>query len=108
MADQKDNQDPYKVPKGTRIGHVHLKVSELARSLRFYQDLLGFQITQQYGDQAVFLASGDYHHHLALNTWQSLGAPPAPKRSAGLFHLAILYPTEEALAGIFKRLREAD
>lgn len=108
MAESKATKNSYKVPEGTRIGHIHLKVSDLARSLEFYKDLLGFQVTQQFQDQAVFLASGDYHHHLALNTWQSLGAPPAPKRSAGLFHLAILYPTELELARIFKRLRQAD
>ncbi|WP_088340661.1 VOC family protein [Robiginitalea sediminis] len=97
----------YQVPDGTRIGHVHLKVSRLDRALAFYRDLLGFHITERYGEQAVFLASGDYHHHLALNTWQSLGAPPAPRNSAGLFHVAICYPKREDLARIYARLMAA-
>ena len=107
MASDPASQTPYVVPPGTRIGHVHLKVSDLDRALGFYRDLLGFRVTQRYGDEAVFLASGDYHHHIGLNTWQSLGAPPAPKRAPGLFHTAILYPTRVELARIFRRLREA-
>lgn len=95
---------PYKIPESTRIGHVHLKVSDLDRALSFYQDLLGFEVIQQYGDQAVFISAGGYHHHIGLNTWYSKGAPPAPQRSAGLFHTAILYPTRKDLAEILKRL----
>ena len=94
----------YKIPESTRIGHVHLKVSDLDRALSFYQDLLGFEVIQQYGDQAVFLSAGAYHHHIGLNTWYSKGAPPALQRSAGLFHTAILYPTRKDLAEILKRL----
>lgn len=94
----------YKIPESTRIGHVHLKVSDLDRALSFYQDLLGFEVIQQYGDQAVFISAGGYHHHIGLNTWYSKGAPPAPQRSAGLFHTAILYPTRKDLAEILKRL----
>ena len=94
----------YKIPESTRIGHVHLKVSDLDRALSFYQDLLGFEVIQQYGDQAVFISAGSYHHHIGLNTWYSKGAAPAPQRSAGLFHTAILYPTRKDLAEILKRL----
>ncbi len=86
------------------IGHVHLKVSDLERSVTFYQDVLGFELTQRYGESAAFLSFGGYHHHLGLNTWQSKGGAPAPTRSPGLFHFAILYPTQQNLAIAFKRL----
>lgn len=86
------------------IGHVHLKVSDLERSVTFYQDMLGFELTQRYGESAAFLSFGGYHHHLGLNTWQSKGGAPAPARSPGLFHFAILYPTQRDLAVAFKRL----
>jgi catechol 2,3-dioxygenase len=94
----------YTVPAQTRIGHIHLKVSNLQRSLEFYCELLGFELITTYGDQAAFISAGGYHHHIGLNTWQSKGAPPAPKRSAGLFHTAILYPTRKDLAEILQRL----
>lgn len=97
----------YKVPAKTSIGHVHLKVSDIQRSLDFYCGLLGFELITMYGDQAAFISAGGYHHHIGLNTWQSEGAPPAPKRSPGLFHTAILYPTRKDLAEIFKRVYEA-
>jgi catechol 2,3-dioxygenase len=97
----------YKIPPQTRIGHVHLKVSDLERSLRFYRDLLGFQLTQLYGDQAAFLSAGNYHHHIGLNTWFSSGAPKAPNNAPGLFHTAILYPERKDLAIIIKRLLDA-
>ncbi|WP_411274690.1 VOC family protein [Daejeonella sp.] len=97
----------YKIPDSTRIGHVHLKVSDLDRSLSFYRDLLGFQITQRYGHQAVFISAGGYHHHIGLNTWYSENAPPAPQNSSGLFHTAILYAERKELAVILKRLRDA-
>jgi catechol 2,3-dioxygenase len=97
----------YQIPSGTRIGHVHLKVADLERALAFYHDLLGFEITQRYGDQAVFVSAGGYHHHIGLNTWYSKGAPPAPQQSAGLFHTAILYPERTDLAAILRRLKEA-
>jgi len=97
----------YTVPANTRIGHVHLKVADLDRSLSFYKDLLGFEIMARYGTQAVFIAAGGYHHHIGLNTWYSKNAPPAPAYSAGLFHTAILYPTRKDLAIIFKRLQDA-
>jgi len=97
----------YSIPAGTRIGHVHLKVSDLERSLQFYRDLLGFEVQQHYGDSAVFISAGGYHHHIGLNTWYSKGASPAPVRAAGLFHTAILYPTRKDLAIILKRLIDA-
>ncbi|MCC7477726.1 VOC family protein [bacterium] len=91
----------------TRIGHVHLKVADLERSLRFYRDILGFEVTQRYGRQAVFLSAGGYHHHLGLNTWESAGGSPPPPGHTGLFHVAILYPSREALADAFRRLEQA-
>ena len=97
----------YTVPSGTRIGHVHLKVADLQRSLQFYRDLLGFELQQYYGDNAAFISAGGYHHHIGLNTWYSKNGPPAPRQSAGLFHTAILYPTRKDLAIILKRLIEA-
>lgn len=98
----------YRVPAETRIGHVHLKVADLDKSLAFYKDILGFEITQRYGTQAVFLSAGGYHHHIGLNTWYSKNAPPAPVRSAGLFHTAILYSTRRDLAIVLQRLIDAD
>jgi catechol 2,3-dioxygenase len=97
----------YTVPSGTRIGHVHLKVSDLDKALAFYQGLLGFEIMQRYGTQAVFISAGGYHHHIGLNTWYSKNAPPAPQRACGLFHTAILYPTRRDLAIVLKRLLDA-
>lgn len=97
-------EENYKIPDGTGIGHVHLKVADLDRSLHFYRDLLGFEVTQRYGEQAVFLSAGGYHHHIGLNTWQSKDASPAPRDSAGLFHVAILYPERKDLAKIVRRL----
>ena len=98
----------YTVPTGTRIGHVHLKVSDIEKALSFYKDLLGFQITQRYGGQAVFISADNYHHHIGLNTWYSMGKAPAPKQMPGLFHTAILYATRKDLAIILKRLMDAN
>ena len=89
------------------IGHVHLTVADLERSLAFYRDLLGFAVTTRYGDSAVFLSAGGYHHHIALNTWAGKGAPPAPMGHSGLYHFAILYPTRRELALALKRLMDA-
>jgi catechol 2,3-dioxygenase len=95
------------IDPGTRIGHVHLKVADIERSLAFYCGVLGFALTQRFGSQAAFISAGGYHHHIGLNTWQSKGgAPPAPG-TTGLFHVAILYPTRSALADALKRLRAA-
>ena len=98
---------PYIVPAQTRIGHIHLKVADLERSLKFYRDLLGFQVTTMYGNQAAFISAGGYHHHIGLNTWHSQGMPPAKEEGVGLYHTAILYPTRKDLAVILKRLVEA-
>lgn len=97
----------YKIPDQTQIGHVHLKVSDIERSLGFYRDLLGFQVMQYYGTSAVFLSAGGYHHHIGLNTWHSKNAGPAPVNTSGLYHIAILYPARKDLAGILMRLIEA-
>ena len=97
----------YIIPAQTRIGHVHLKVADLNRSLEFYRDLLGFEVTTMYGDQAAFISAGGYHHHIGLNTWHSKGLPPAPVNSVGLYHTAIVYPTRKDLAIIYDRLRRA-
>lgn len=98
----------YKTPAGTTVGHIHLKVTDLERALKFYRDLLGFELTTMYGDQAAFLSAGGYHHHIGLNTWHSKGGPPAPQRSAGLYHTAFLYPTRKDLAKILQRLIDED
>jgi len=98
----------YTVPSATRIGHVHLKVADLDRALSFYKDLLGFEIMDRFGTQAVFLSAGGYHHHIGLNTWYSKNATPAPVHAAGLFHTAILYSTRKELAMVLKRLLDAD
>jgi catechol 2,3-dioxygenase len=92
------------VDPSVRIGHVHLKVADLRRSLRFYQGVLGLQITQRFGEGAVFLSAGGYHHHIALNTWESLGGSPPPPGTTGLYHTAILYPTRAALATALRRV----
>jgi len=90
-----------------RIGHVHLRVSDLQRSLDFYCGVLGFQLVQRMGNSAAFVSAGGYHHHIGLNTWESLGGKPPPAGSTGLFHLAILYPTRSALADALRRLQRA-
>lgn len=91
----------------TRIGHVHLKVSDLDRALAFYSGVLGFEVTQRYGPQAAFLSAGGYHHHIGLNTWESRGAGPAPRGHPGLYHTAILYPDRASLGDALRRLRAA-
>jgi len=97
----------YTIPHSTRIGHVHLKVADLDRALAFYCDLLGFELIMMAGNDAAFISAGGYHHHIGLNTWYSKNAPPAPVRSAGLFHTAILYPERKDLAVACKRLLDA-
>lgn len=91
-----------------RIGHVHLKVADLERSLRFYCGVLGFELMQRFGDRAAFVSAGGYHHHIGLNTWHSAGGKPPPPGSTGLYHFAILYPSRTALADALRRLREAN
>lgn len=93
---------------GIRIGHVHLKVADLERSVAFYRDVLGFKVNQKIGRQAAFLGMDGYHHHIGLNVWESRGGNPPPPRATGLYHVAILYPTREALAKALKLLHEAN
>ena len=95
------------IDAGVRIGHVHLKVADLERSLAFYCGVLGFELMQRSGEEAAFISAGGYHHHIGLNTWESLGGSPPPPDCTGLFHLAILYPTRAALAAALRRLTEA-
>ena len=97
----------YVAPAGTRIGHVHLKVSDLERAVEFYHRVLGLEVTQRYGGSAAFLSAGGYHHHVGLNTWESLGGSPPPKRATGLYHLAILYPDRRSLAVAVRRVLDA-
>jgi len=86
------------------IGHIHLKVADLDRAIRFYSDVLGFEITGRYGKQAAFLSAGGYHHHIGLNTWESAGGSPPARGTTGLYHVAIRYPTRAALADALRRL----
>ena len=90
-----------------RIGHVHLKVADLDRALDFYCGVLGFELTQRYGKQAAFVSAGGYHHHVGLNTWESLGGSPPPAGATGLYHLAVLYPTRVELADALRRVLNA-
>src|ERR1700677_4650750 len=99
--------DNYKIPAQTRIGHVHLKVSDLQKSLDFYVGLLGFEKVMAYGDQAAFISAGGYHHHIGLNTWESKGSRPPARGTTGLYHLAIRYPSRASLADAYRRLVEA-
>ncbi len=92
------------VPAGTRIGHVHLKVADLERSVRFYHELMGFDLITRFGDQAAFLSAGGYHHHIGLNTWESKEGERPPRGTTGLYHFAILYPTRRDLAAALSRL----
>jgi catechol 2,3-dioxygenase len=97
-------ENKYIIPSGTRIGHVHLKVSDTQKSLNFYCELLGFELITMYGTEAAFISAGGYHHHIGLNTWFSPNGSPPPKSSTGLFHVAILYPSRKDLAFALKRL----
>ncbi len=95
------------IPAGVDIGHVHLKVADLERALGFYRDVLGFELTQRMGDRAAFLSAGGYHHHIALNTWESAGGPPPAPGTTGLYHVAIRYPERRDLADALRRLMES-
>jgi catechol 2,3-dioxygenase len=97
-------ESPPPIAAGTRIGHVHLKVADVERSLAFYCGVLGFELQQRYGPQAAFVSAGGYHHHIGLNSWESQGGSPPPPGTTGLFHVAILYPTRADLADALKRL----
>ncbi len=98
---------PRPIDPGTRIGHVHLKVANLERALGFYCGVLGFEVTQRYGDQAAFVSAGGYHHHIGLNTWESRNGSQPPRGSTGLYHVAILYPTRASLADALRRVQTA-
>ena len=100
-------ENSYKIPARTRIGHVHLKVSDLKKAMDFYCGLLGFEVTTMYGEEAAFISAGGYHHHIGLNTWYSKGGGPVPQNTTGLFHTAILYNDRKELAFIYKRLFDA-
>lgn len=105
MANSSDaNPEAVPVHPKVQIGHVHLKVADLERAIRFYHDVLGFEVTQRWGDQAAFLSAGGYHHHIGLNTWESQGSQPPAAGTTGLYHLAILYPTRAELANALRRL----
>src|ERR1044071_943687 len=95
------------IDAGVTIGHVHLKVSDLERSLAFYCGVLGFELMQRSGTQAAFISAGGYHHHIGLNTWESLGGSPPPPGTTGLYHVAIRYPTRAALADALRRVVQA-
>jgi catechol 2,3-dioxygenase len=99
--------DTARIAAGARIGHVHLKVADLDRALGFYCGVLGFSLMQRHGDQVAFIAAGDYHHHLGLNTWESKGGSPPAPGTTGLYHTAILYPTRADLADALHRLAVA-
>ncbi len=94
------------IPAGARIGHVHLKVADLDRAIRFYRELMGFDLVARLGDEAAFLSAGGYHHHIGLNTWESEGGPPPPRGTTGLYHFAVNYPTRRDLAVALRRLLE--
>ncbi|WP_424812841.1 VOC family protein [Roseococcus sp. YIM B11640] len=97
---------PFVAPAETRIGHVHLKVADIPRALAFWRDVLGFEVMIQ-GPSVAFLSAGGYHHHIALNTWESLGASPPPEGHTGLYHVAVLYPDRASLAVMLKRVLDA-
>ena len=97
---------PPRLDPRTDIGHVHLKVADLDRALAFYRDVLGFELTSRLGDEAAFVSAGGYHHHIGLNTWESRGGSPPPRRATGLYHVAIRYPTRAALARVLRALLE--
>ena len=101
------SKPPRPIDPGVRIGHVHLKVADLERALGFYCGVLGFELTQRMGSAAAFISAGGYHHHIGLNTWESLGGSPPPPGSTGLYHLAILYPDRRSLADALRRLIDA-
>ena len=104
MSEDRNTDNPRPIDPQARIGHVHLKVAEIERALAFYCGVLGFELTQRFGESAAFISAGGYHHHIGMNTWESLGGSPPPPGSTGLYHLAILYPTRAALGDALHRL----
>ncbi len=109
MPEKQNPADPpsYTADPEVRIGHVHLKVADLERALAFYAGILGLAVTQRFGDGAAFLSAGGYHHHIGLNTWESLAGPPPPPGTTGLYHTAIVYPSRAALAAALRRVLQA-
>ncbi len=103
-----DETEPFVASAATRIGHVHLKVANIDRALAFYQKVLGFEIITRYGDEAAFISAGGYHHHIGMNTWESLGGQPPAEGTTGLYHTAINYPTPSELLTVFERLLTFD
>jgi catechol 2,3-dioxygenase len=103
--DVSDADEPGRIPSETVVGHIHLKVADLERSIRFYTEALGFEVMQRMGDAAAFLSAGGYHHHVGLNTWESRRGPPPPPGSTGLYHAAFRYPDRRSLAQALRRLR---
>ncbi|WP_112320359.1 VOC family protein [Oceanibium sediminis] len=91
-------------PSGMHVGHVHLRVADLERSIRFYKDVLGLDVMQHYGDRAAFLSADGYHHHLGLNTWESAGGTPPPRGHTGLYHAAFVYADRKALGTAVARV----
>ena len=106
MSDEIESVPSAPINPETVVGHVHLKVADLERSIRFYSDVLGFEVTQRMGNEAAFLGAGQYHHHVGLNTWESSGGGPPPTGSTGLYHVAFRYPDRAALATAYRRLVE--
>jgi catechol 2,3-dioxygenase len=104
MSEDRNVGDSLAIDPQVRIGHVHLKVAEIERALAFYCGVLGFELTQRFGEGAAFISAGGYHHHIGMNTWESLGGSPPPPGTTGLYHLAILYPTRAALSDALHRL----
>jgi len=96
-----------RIPAPSGIGHVHLKVADLDRAIAFYSGVLGFEVQQHFGSSAAFLSAGGYHHHIGLNTWESLGASPPPPGHTGLYHTAILYPDRASLGAALARVVSA-
>ena len=107
MTDDSRLEGPGSIDPRARIGHVHLKVADLARALDFYCGVLGFELTTTYGSQAAFISAGGYHHHIGLNTWESQGGSPPPPGTTGLFHLAVLFPDRASLGDALLRLERA-
>src|SRR3954469_17877831 len=106
-TDRAWHASPMAIDPRVDIGHVHLKVADIDRALEFWSGVLGFELQQRMGDQAAFVSAGGYHHHIGLNTWDSRGAPPAPRNTTGLYHVAIRYPDRKALAVALRRVLEA-
>ena len=93
------------LPVDTIMGHIHLHVSDIQKAEEFYMKGLGFTIVSHY-PQAIFIATGGYHHHIALNTWQGVGAPTPKKNSVGLNWYTLVFPSEEERGKVIEQLRK--